>query len=1376
MNSFDLLKLIHASGSAKEILDGFQTQSEKGNIYEKLWDLVIKFGCSADYSNDRFSHYEGNINFCRTKEVTNLQVYVKQTKVFSKNAGGSSDITIRARNSGKWIFFSSKFYLDDSHKSIKDYEVQDIMAVIKTHDYLYHDYHICLLVNDKNKVRKVISSSQMTNNHLATNIIDIHDLSDLEKGYLLLKGELEYINYDLNRINTRFCDERQLLKPRFHQKLFIHKTMSMIEEGQRNFLWGWKCRAGKTYGVGGLLIEYLRKYQSCNSLIITPVPTETMPQFTTDLFHKFRDFSQFEIHEIRSGNQFKQIKLETINNIIVVSKQLLESFINENKADLGHLDLIIFDENHFGGTTEISNQIIESYASDKTIKLYLTATYQKTLNKWCIPDECKNLWDIEDEQFCKQRNVTQLVKKHGDEVLQFIDQGNEALSIYDLMPDMYILTTMMDSERYDEIKDKIKDTKYGFSMDSLFSISQSGKQFNYPDEVEKVLRFITGSNRIEDYPDGDRSIYGRIRKLSAKKDSRTDLSNGNFTSQLWFLPFGINMRIDKVSECLMAKMKANRLLKNYEIMIINSKKDYKLNDLKSEINRREIKAKEEGKTGLILLAGNQCSLGITLPLVDIVILLNNTQSSDRILQMMYRCMSESPNGQKKIGYVVDLNISRVLNTILDYNVSDKNLSIEAQIQYIIENNLLNIDSDHFEGKQNRSELVERLMRIWRSDPINNFKRLLRKIEAESIELEGVDQTLLNRYFAMSSNDSHQLQIEFDQEVDQELPSGKTIEKSSTISTGSSDDESEEQIIKISFNRDILPFLIPLACILTIDKRDQSDLKQMLLTIRQSGELLEIFNQQTLIWWNRINILDLILRLLNKYVSKKSNIYSIAVQIKMSIVGSIDQPDKLLEFIDSCMKPKTIEKRKFGEVFTPIKTINQMLDDLDEYYQKTNHGVSIFSRPNLTWFDPANGMGNYPVIIYLRLMDGLKSSIPEVEERKKHILEKMLYMAELNQKNVFVSQKIFNLNGEYQLNLYHGDSLELDIQEVFKVNSFDVVIGNPPYNTELVTKRGSAPPLYNKFIEKYIDKARYMSFIVPSRWFSGGKGLDKFREMMLKRTDLVYIKHFEDACQIFGNKVEIKGGVNYFLKSYDYEGGCKFNDSFLELNRYDIFVDQVYYTIIDKISSNISLSDIFMGQSYSGINSNDKKLVDDQLDRSYVKCYVSKMKGFEKYIKLSDIPRERDFSKWKVITARAAHKGNSGFGNFFIGKPNEVCNQSYVLFELDTEEEAKSLFSYLKCKLPNFMLFLRKTAQDISKNTVKWIPLPPLDREWNDQSVYQYFSLTEAEISIIRDTKVAGYQDLPPIREKIKLKPKIKHEIKLKPKEKIKLKPKREKEG
>ena len=438
---------------------------------------------------------------------------------------------------------------------------------------------------------------------------------------------------------------------------------------------------------------------------------------------------------------------------------------------------------------------------------------------------------------------------------------------------------------------------------------------------------------------------------------------------------------------------------------------------------------------------------------------------------------------------------------------------------------------------------------------------------------------------------------------------------------------------------------------------------------------------------------------------------------------IDNPKELLELIDSCLKPKQEEKKKYGEVFTPFKLINEMLDKLPK---------KVWKNKNYKWFDPANGMGNFPIAIYLRLMKGLKEEIEDENDRKKHILENMLYMSELNKKNVYICKQIFNINDEYKLNLYNGDSLKLDIEKEWGIKKFDVIVGNPPYNNEL--KRTGATALYHKFIEKYIDKTTRLTFIIPSRWFSGGKGLDGFRKMMLKRTDIEFIKHFDDASKLFSNNVDIKGGVNYFMINKKYKGKCKFNNNFVDLSKYDVLVDSKYYNLIDTCLKYDSITKLYMNQNYYGLQTNDKRLNDNN---EFIKCYVSKQKGFIKYIDKKYITK--DYKFYKIITARASYEHKSGFGNMFIDNADSVFTKSYISFKIKNDKEAKSLLSYLKCKLPNVILSLRKNSQDISENTCKWIPLLPLDREWTNKKIYEYLKLKDDEIQFINDIKIIGYK-------------------------------------
>jgi len=1122
MNGIKLFERIKQASTFDELIKSEKNKSNRGRIFEIVSNLIVRFGFCPLFENDTYNHYEGNINNCKLKKVEDQYEYLKKLK---SAKSGSSDITLQNKITDEYIFISCKYCFDDNTNDIKYYEVQDIHSAILKNGHKYKKYKIYLFVNNGEKVSQLIQSSEETNKHLKDDITAIIGCDKLEIYFQHLKQAVQDIN--IEDVNTLFCNTKLSLEKRFHQDLITYQQMERIEEGVKELLLAAKARSGKTYCVGILFIKYHTKYLHLNALIITPAPTETLSQFTDDLFKKFREFNGINIVEIKTGSDFEKMVLQE-NNIIIVSKQLLDDYVFEKKIESIkklNLDFIVFDENHFHGTTQMSKNILESYSTKKTVKLYLTATYAKPLSEWNIPTECQFYWDIEDEQLCKKRDIIGLVEKHGDGVRLFLNEENKEhlLSVYDKMPDLHILTNMMDKERYHVIKEQIKDTSYGFSNGTLLS----GK---FPNEVDTILRFITGSNRVQDYPKKDLSFFARIKNMAIEKNSRTQLNNGDFTTQLWFLPFGINMPINRVSEHLKDRMIKNSILKNYEIKIVNSKKDYKLKDVKEEIKNWELKAKENGKDGLILLAGNQLTLGITLPFVDVVFLFNDVVSSDKIIQMMYRCMTESINnsdndkinsGLKKIGFVVDLNISRVLNTLIDYNVHKKDLNAEQKISYLVENNLINIDCDLFQGKENKTKLVEKLLHIWKGDPINNLKMNLKRIEEYIIEMESKDQKMMNQYFQSCIGDKKvNMKVKFDEESEEPLPSGKQIinQHDDDIQENQSDEKDEnceDNVVNISLTKDVLPFIIPLICILTINT-EHKDILEMLNVIKCDLTLMSVFQDQSFIWWNKSDIIRFIEAVIQKYVRKNSCIYNISIQIKMSLQSLLDKPKDLLELIDSCLKPKQKEKQENGEVFTPMSSVFELVDNLDKYYIKEN-GRSIFTEKGFRWFDPASGMGNFPVAVYLRLMEGLKTQIPNDEDRKKHIIENMLYMSELNKKNVFICHQIFNINNQYKLNLYEGDTLELDVKSVWGIehHAFDVILGNPPYNKGGIRSHTGKQlgdkneTIWTKFIEKSFEWLKpdgFLAFINPLSWLKKSHSL---HNNMLEK-HIVWLKLWDNS--------------------------------------------------------------------------------------------------------------------------------------------------------------------------------------------------------------------------------------------------------------------------
>ncbi len=1282
MNIKSFIEYIITFNNIDDILDICKSQSEKGFIFERLFDIIIKFGFCNEFSNSQFNHLIGNSNNGKLKILEQLDQYLNE-KVLSGNSSGCSDITLQNKNDNTYVFISSKYPKSTeeikTQKSVDYYDVQNIIAMAVKNVHIYKKYKIYLVVSNKkqilDKVKNANKSSEYITDHMTEN--NILDKDDLNKYFLQFKKDI--IKNTNENWNEMYLSSKENLKLRFHQELITEKTSNLIEEGNKSFLWGCKCRSGKTYMFGGIIMKQFNVKKKLNVLIITPAPTETAPQFTNDLFNKFKDFDKFKIHHIEGSKSLESIEI-TDNNIFVMSKQLLQKYINEKtimKIKNLKLDIIGFDENHFSGTTDLSKDILTSYSSKNTIKIYLTATYNKPLKEWNILSECQMYWDIEDEQICKSilvdnSNLVRLKEKHGEEyinktILYYNSLGlsiNDIFKSYEKMPDLHLITNMFDQQRYEIIKEKLNnENKMGFCFDTLFGLNKAQTKFSFENEVKTILRYISGSYKEED---GEKTLFTRINNICSEKDTRLPFT------QIWFLP---SDNINEISLCLKKLMEEDNILKKYDVLCINRKNKELVKDVKDEINKKEIEAKGKGKLGLILLAGNMLTLGITLNLCDLVILMNNALSSDKVLQQMYRCMTEAEN--KKIGFVIDLNISRVLNICVNYTIYKNEKSIDDKMKYLIKNHLINIDVDMMLNKKINSDMiVKKLMDIWKEDPINSFKTLLRKLDNDYEEFDNSTQKLINKTFTKSlkgDNINVELKLKDEDDEIQDLPTGKEKVKNDSDNEENDnndnlDDKEEIKETQISFTKDVLPYVIPLTCILTI-KNSNMDFVKMLNDIKENPELLNTFDDQCLIWWNKKDLIDLIKDIVSKYFDKKSNTYNISIQFKMSLQSLIDSPKELLELINDCLKPKEIEKKENGEVFTPMILINEMLDKLP---------IGVWENKNLKWLDPCCGMGNFSIAVYLRLMKSLKQEITDDKERKKYILENMIYMSELNKKNVLICKQIFDINNEYNLNIYEGDSLKVDFNKEFKIKEFDIIIGNPPYNAPGTKASGNT--IWQLFVNnsiKLLKNNGYICFIHPNGWRKPNTERGKFYGLfkkMTKENTMLYLeihdtkdgmKQFNCGTRYDWYILQKKKNENYKTKILDQ------NNIFYEinLNKYN-WLANCELELIDKLIANDNEEKCIILQSMSAYEPR--------------KEWISKVKTTEfKYPVLHSTPKDGHRFVWSNRNDKGFYGvkkiifGDSGIYNPIIDIDGKYgMTQHAMALTIDNIEEGEKISKVL----------------------------------------------------------------------------------------------------
>lgn len=476
-----------------------------------------------------------------------------------------------------------------------------------------------------------------------------------------------------------------------------------------------------------------------------------------------------------------------------------------------------------------------------------------------------------------------------------------------------------------------------------------------------------------------------------------------------------------------------------------------------------------------------------------------------------------------------------------------------------------------------------------------------------------------------------------------------------------------------------------------------------------------------------------------------------------------------------------------EVFTPPQLSNQILDMLPQ---------ELFQSKKTTFLDPCCKSGVFLREIAKRLINGLEKEIPDLQERLNHIYTKQLFgiaitelTALLSRRSTYCSKKansqysicnaFDNEEGNIQFKRvehtwengrckYCGasqseydrdDALETHAyqfihnpKELLKMK-FDVIVGNPPYQLSLSTtnqKDGSlaksaAVPLYQKFIAQSLKlNPKYLTMIIPSRWFSGGRGLDDFRKNMLDNKHIRVIHDFFDAIECFPG-IDLSGGVCYFLWDREHQGKCCFvshlkgsisiSERFLNEYGDDKFVRfNSAVSILNKIKSikEETLDNYVSPQNPFNLNTNFKDFISENSENA-IFIYAYPKNGFaNKHAIRTNI---NFINKWKVFTAKAyGERGAFPYlvlGKPFIGAPNTASTATYrILQTFNTEEQAQNFISYVKTRFFRFLVLLLKNTQDAPRRVYQFVPMQDFNESWTDEKLYKKYGLTQEEIDFI----------------------------------------------
>ena len=1158
---------------------------------------------------------------------------------------------------------------------------------------------------------------------------------------------------------------------RNEQRAAIDQTKTRFAEGDQ-MLWNAKMRFGKTLTALQLFKELSQAEpkQYRRMLILTHRPVVNDGWF--DDFHKifFEVATPYMYGSKTSGNSFQNLEAKLkadkeCRYVYFASIQDLRGssfvggkFQKNDELFSAHWDLLVIDEAHEGTQTDLGDKVLKALIKKGTKTLSLSGTPFNLFGKFKQDDIYT--WSYVDEQ----REKEKWEKEHEGDHNPYGSLPRMNMFTYDLGP----------------LFERFQDSEYSFNFHEFFRTDDNG-DFVHEEHVDRFLDMMCDPSEDSNYP------------FSTKRYQEY------FRHTFWLVP-GV-----KEALALQYKLEKHPIFCNFDV--VNVAGDGDPDDPKGEALQkvRDAIIEKPKKDYTITLSCGKLTTGVTVKEWTAVFMLSGSAKTGaaNYMQTIFRVQSPGQiNGKQKTdAYVFDFAPDRVLTMMAQAAKAPTRPGKQTEEHRQRLKELLNFfPIIALQGSQTRRYDVDQLLtrlkhtyieRVVNSGFDNSSLYNDRLLELDDVEIEEFDE-LKGIIGSTPSQDSGKDIVINDSGFDEEETGGddKPEKKPKTPLTDEEKAARKEMKKKKEMRKNAISILRGISIrmpmlIYGCDLKDGED-----ITIDNFAEHIDPRS------WEEFMPQGVTKQHFNNF--KKYYDPEIFLEAGRQIRARARKADGLpvkerirhiVEIFSSFRNPDK------ETVLTPWRVVNMHLSDTIggyDFYEESHTEMlneprlvdrgsvtnRVFMGPDTRILELNSKSGLYPLYMAYsiwreRCREWERQGFFEVD--KMTIEEEQLAWDDVIANNIFVVCKtpmavsitkrtltgfrdVKQVNARYYADLVetlktNPESFTKDVvrgqyfwhnKNAEKEMKFNAIVGNPPYQVMDGGIGSSAVPVYHHFVNvaNRIDP-QYVSLIMPAKWYSGGRGLDSFRQSMLSDRSISHLFDFIDSHDCF-TKVDIAGGVCYFLRDKFYNGNCvvstirngKTTVVTRNLNELDVFVrTKEELDILDKIKSNTEsfMSDVVLAQKPFGLRTYETPLSEGDIVLRY-----NKGKGL--YLRKRIETNSNLIDKWKVITSCATneHAGETDkngrkriISTLEVLKPGEICTETYmVISTFESEKEANSCIAYIKTNLVRFMLAMVTTTQHLSKSNFQFVPLQDFSEPWTDEKLYAKYGITPDEQAYI----------------------------------------------